>query len=1751
MRLLPPLVGLLWWALSFDSFSQGLATQYTFTSLTNLLARDPRSFAKENRATVTVLGRETVGDMGTPVVLTYSETDTATERDGCVWAPSNGVGRYRSRECEEGTFNVRRFGAPITGTNDATAGIGSAGRALQLAGGGTLVFPAGNYLVRTTVDPVASFTNLTGITIASENARFETDQLGDASFSAVSLTNSGTAATAIWSSAHGLSAGRIFVIKSSTDAAFDGVWTVVSSNSPTSLSFTLTSYNVPSGPATAMAHVSDTAPTLFRFDTCTNVNLGRITFAGPVHPRDIQYRLGWRVVEARKGTRNLRGDINVVGASYGFYSGEYGYQSLSGCSDLRVNVAAAGVGYPVQATGVDDSIFSVVSENVHRGGYFGGVKRSTANIWLKNWDVAGGIVTHQPDATNSFGCEDFDLNVWDTGTTEPIRLLAVGGSRYLASVSGYSNTNEVRHKNIRIRVHGQNIVQTGGLRIGTFGTNHWIEGLTFGGRLDQSGIGDTQVRSPIDIYETASTAGQFKDIAFRDFTFLSPTNSGAYPAYVRMANPVNDVEFEDYSVQGVSTSIQLLPGIHPVTVVKFPDWQHDSFEAAAGQKVLGGIRLAGYPTIAPMEASLGTNDFTLQWIGEVPTGDSGLFVVTSTSSATNASFGASVASGDLIVRAYGSNATNWIGVTCPNWASDRAGKIVSLGIVRTSSGVAVYTDGHTTEAVATTSGTPPAWTDAIAGQNTYLGTDQPGSSYGGVVYRFAIWNSDRSSDFPDLATRWRSGELTTGSSVELIGPSTANGSFETIGGGGADVFGSWSETTTGTSTITASTNAVHGSTSLRFNVDTNAGFAGVTSSATMVVGSTYAVEFWARMGDGAASGQIALVGSAGGDYPISLSASWNKYRVARPWVSSSLSIKRYNLSGQSAELDDVRVFRAGPLCDFDWTIGPADRVTGKFTGVLGGAASRVMSRGLGMADDRGNNDANLEAGHDAPVQLFATALTAPRTITLYTNHCRRGDVFRIVRTGAGVGSLSIADPAHAIEVNRWVDVAWNGSAWIVVGTGSLTDEFLVDAPIDGNYYARRNGAWAVATGGGGGPTNGSIVSVDGVYQSALNISDGSEVTVTMTSSNAWFSIPDNTIDTNELTTAAFAALVNRTNHYGNLGWSYVTGTPTSLAGYGITDAQSTNPVLTTLATLNGGSLTNLNDDNISFDDADNLWTATAIGPALEELNDSINAGVPNGTGAKLHWSQLLGVPAGFSDGTDDGAGGGSGDVVGPASATDGRLVLFDGITGKLIKMGTLSEASLALLNSVNAFTAANTHSGTEKFTGLVTLNGGWTPFTNSTRVVFEGDSLSPYIGNEGQTNWSKYLTNSFSSLNLTVGTNAATSGQQISQMLTDYASQVQPYRPSGGTNAILFFWAGINDVYYTNYATAFTRLTNYWSGAKADGFTLVGFTITDSTNLTAQSRADLATLNNLIRLHAPSYCDFFIDVAELLSDVEDSNWSTAGVHYTSRANEILSEHVRWVLLQGGQAHQRISGTRNYPDNQFRSLSFVSNPTPRAMVGGGVAFDSDALASGHGALVIHDGTTNTFAVAIRSGSSVGAGQVPVYQSDGTWAPQTPSSGSMVASNVPTAWGSWDAMRFFPATNSTDQATWTFVGAANPGMLFVGAATNETYFAGISPVTGNTNGPVAVSLAWRTPATETASNIVWRVSLRPFGGTNWVTGSVTSSVPSSTALTMATASASVSGHGLVYLSPFEGRIQMDGTASTSKSNAVLHAVLPAFP
>ncbi len=77
-----------------------------------------------------------------------------------------------------------------------------------------------------------------------------------------------------------------------------------------------------------------------------------------------------------------------------------------------------------------------------------------------------------------------------------------------------------------------------------------------------------------------------------------------------------------------------------------------------------------------------------------------------------------------------------------------------------------------------------------------------------------------------------------------------------------------------------------------------------------------------------------------------------------------------------------------------------------------------------------------------------------------------------------------------------------------------------------------------------------------------------------------------------------------------------------------------------------------NDITLTFGDTDSNYTATTLGAAIEELFDVINSGNPNASTGKVDWSQLVNVPSGFADGTDDGGGSVGADSIGTSELDD-------------------------------------------------------------------------------------------------------------------------------------------------------------------------------------------------------------------------------------------------------------------------------------------------------------------------------------------------------------------------------------------------------------------------------------------------------------------------------------------------------------------
>ena len=91
-----------------------------------------------------------------------------------------------------------------------------------------------------------------------------------------------------------------------------------------------------------------------------------------------------------------------------------------------------------------------------------------------------------------------------------------------------------------------------------------------------------------------------------------------------------------------------------------------------------------------------------------------------------------------------------------------------------------------------------------------------------------------------------------------------------------------------------------------------------------------------------------------------------------------------------------------------------------------------------MSSDNGDADLTLTAGRNALIQRFGTALTTNRTITLSTTGAYVGAKFRVVReAGASGGSTLDVGGLKSLAVSEWCEIGYTGSAWILIGFGSL------------------------------------------------------------------------------------------------------------------------------------------------------------------------------------------------------------------------------------------------------------------------------------------------------------------------------------------------------------------------------------------------------------------------------------------------------------------------------------------------------------------------------------------------------------------------------------------------------------------------------------------------------------------------------------------------------------------------------------------
>jgi hypothetical protein len=88
-----------------------------------------------------------------------------------------------------------------------------------------------------------------------------------------------------------------------------------------------------------------------------------------------------------------------------------------------------------------------------------------------------------------------------------------------------------------------------------------------------------------------------------------------------------------------------------------------------------------------------------------------------------------------------------------------------------------------------------------------------------------------------------------------------------------------------------------------------------------------------------------------------------------------------------------------------------------------------------LSGNRGDADVTLNAGTDLEIQRFLTALTTNRTVTLGQGHA--GAKFTVMRPATGASTLDVGPGLKTLAAGQWVDVAHDGTAWLVVRFGSL------------------------------------------------------------------------------------------------------------------------------------------------------------------------------------------------------------------------------------------------------------------------------------------------------------------------------------------------------------------------------------------------------------------------------------------------------------------------------------------------------------------------------------------------------------------------------------------------------------------------------------------------------------------------------------------------------------------------------------------
>ena len=209
-------------------------------------------------------------------------------------------------------------------------------------------------------------------------------------------------------------------------------------------------------------------------------------------------------------------------------------------------------------------------------------------------------------------------------------------------------------------------------------------------------------------------------------------------------------------------------------------------------------------------------------------------------------------------------------------------------------------------------------------------------------------------------------------------------------------------------------------------------------------------------------------------------------------------------------------------------------------------------------------------------------------------------------------------------------------------------------------------------------------------------------------------------------------------------------------------------------------------------------------------------------------------------------------------------------------------------------------------------------FPPGTAWVYQGDSITTAKeaasgnGNDWPAQYVKLPIMATSGTNV----NTAINGRILQNLIDKYATEVHPFRPAanGGTPCVTAVFIGANDLFPIEHGSYggtaesyYSALSAHWRTAKADGMTVIAFTIMSRSDNNMPREKLRQDINSLIR--SGTDYDYLVDTAALLTDPTDKKFFVDGLHPSLAGNIKIARTVQSALLnKNGSASPDTTAT---------------------------------------------------------------------------------------------------------------------------------------------------------------------------------------------------------------------------------------------------